>query len=301
METFRRLVLDDKTSFDQLLRELQPETSDLTFTNLFMWQYSYGLQVMYDHALDYWILWADPPNAKWKKFFLPPVGDWNNLDKLREVFKIMEKWAVNQNFEFLIRRAPKRLFETLSKIEPNLIAKEERRTFDYLYNSSDLINLAGRKYHGKRNHLNQFLRKYQWEYSKLNQELVQECLDLKTDWFDIKKRPGKELTDEERAMARVLDKFAVLRVVGGVIKIEGKIQALAVGERLNSNTAVIHIEKANIEYDGMYTAINQQFAANCWSEYEFINREEDMGIEGLRKAKLSYKPVKLVEKFSIQY
>ena len=297
MGTFRTLSIEDKPVIDRMLDVLQPEISDLTFTNLFMWQKSYGLQVFYHPSLDFWFIWCKPP--KWINFFLPPIGDWGSPEKLKEAVHFMTEWAREENFPFLMRRTPKGLAEAMVKADPALQMKEDCNTADYLYSSSELINLAGRKFHGKRNHLNQFLRKYQWEYLPMDAKLAAECLQLQTDWFYVTPAADRELSEEDEAMALVLANFEALQITGGVIKVDGKISALAVGEELNTNTAVIHIEKANTEFDGMFPAINQQFAANCWSGYEFINREEDMGIEGLRKAKQSYNPVKLVEKFNV--
>lgn len=298
MLTFRQLTLEDKLCFDRILDQLQSETSDLTFTNLFMWKHNYGLQFYYDPTLDYWILFAKPPLPKWKPFFLPPVGDWSDLGKLESALQIMETIANDEKMEFRIRRAPRRLLEAFQTINPNFSFKEERYTYDYVYRSADLIQLAGRKYHSKRNHLNQFLRKYHSEFQLMNAEIAQECLALETEWFNIS-RKRELLSDEEWAMATIFNNFQELNLKGAVIRVEGQIQALSVGERLNRNMAVIHIEKANTEFDGIYAAINQQFAQESWSELEFINREEDMGLEGLRKAKLSYNPERLVEKFSI--
>lgn len=298
MKSFRKLSLDDKPSFDRIFKQLQPETSDLTFTNLYMWQHSYGLKVFYEPDLDFWFLWAKPPT--WISFFLPPVGDWGNQAKVAEALRLIKDWSRAENSELLIRRAPKQLVEVLSQVDPMLEYLEDRKTFDYIYNPNDLIHLAGRRFHGRRNHLNQFLRKYQWEYSPLTPALVEDCLNLETDWFNIKQNSGRKLKEEEQAMAVVLHNFQNFHLHGGVIKVDGKIQALAVGEKLNKNTAVIHIEKANIEFDGIYIAINQQFTLHTWADCEFINREEDMGIEGLRKAKLSYNPVKMIEKFSVK-
>jgi hypothetical protein len=162
-----------------------------------------------------------------------------------------------------------------------------------------LTDLAGRRYHGKRNHLNQFLRKYQWEYLPMTPELARECLELNTEWFNLHSTPDHPLSDEDHAMKELLENFEVLSVTGAVLKVDSKIEALAIGEALNHNTAVIHIEKANTVIDGAYTAINQKFAAAELSGFEFINREEDMGIAGLRQAKLSYHPIQLVEKYVI--
>lgn len=296
MLPFRRLKLEDKPNFDRILKNMQPKTSDLTFTNLFMWQCNYGLEVSYIEDLDYWILMAKPPHPKWKPFFLPPVGDWGNRAALDRAYRLMGETAAAEKFELQLRRVPEPLATGLCQIDPGLATKLEKNTSDYLYSASDLINLAGRKYHSKRNHLNKFLRQYNWEYQAMTPEVVQECLSIESPWFDVR---NPEPCTEDEAMAMVLRNFQFLGVVGGVIKVDGVIQALTVGERLNRNTAVIHIEKANTEYDGAYAAINHEFAAKEWAEMEFINREEDMGIEGLRKAKQSYYPVRMAEKFTV--
>lgn len=296
MLQFKKIGLEDKPSFDGILNVLQPETSDLTFTNLFMWQCNYGLEAAYLKELDYWLLMAKPPHPKWKPFFLPPVGDWSNRSALKEAYRLMRETADAERFEIQLRRVPETLATALREINPELSVKLERNTADYLYTSDDLINLAGRKYHSKRNHLNKFLRQYNWEYQKMTPEIVTECLSLKSDWFDVR---NPEPCSEDEAMATVLKNFKSLGIIGGIIKVEGVIQAVSVGEMLNKNTAVIHIEKANTEYDGSFTAINHEFAAREWAKSEFINREEDMGIEGLRKAKLSYYPIKMVDKFTV--
>ncbi len=296
MLSFRRIKLEDKPSFDRILNVLQPETSDLTFTNLFMWECNYGLLVSYLEDLDYWLLMAKPPHPKWKPFFLPPVGEWSNQAALKEAYRLMVETAVAEKFGFQMRRVPQALEAALRQINPELSAKLERNTSDYLYAATDLINLAGRKYHSKRNHLNKFLRQYNWEYQAMTPELATACLNLETAWFNI---TNPEPCSENEAMAIVLRNFEFLGVAGGAVKVDGVIQSITVGEKLNRNTAVIHIEKANTELDGAYAAINHEFAVRQWEGLELLNREEDMGIEGLRKAKLSYYPVRMVEKFTL--
>ena len=126
--------------------------------------------------------------------------------------------------------------------------------------------------------------------------MVKACLNLETAWFNLK---IPEPNNEESAMITILENFEYLGLSGAVIKVDGIIQAVTVGERLNWNTAVINLEKANTDIEGIYAIVNQQFAANQWAELEFINREEDMGIEGLKKAKLSYYPIRMVEKYTV--
>lgn len=298
MLSFRKISLEDKPSFDRILNVLQPEASDLTFTNLFMWQCNYGLLVSYLKDVDYWLLMAKPPYPEWKPFFLPPVGDWNNQIALKKAFDLMVETATAEKFDLKLRRVPQPLEAALRQINPELAVKLESNTSDYLYASADLINLAGRKYHSKRNHLNKFLRQYNWEYQAMTPELAGECLNLATSWFDVR---NPEPCGENEAMATVLRNFETLGVTGGVIKVDSAIQSITVGEKLNRNTAVIHIEKANTDLDGAFAAINHEFAAREWAELEFINREEDMGIEGLRKAKQSYYPVRMVEKYTVSF
>ncbi|MCL6590790.1 MAG: phosphatidylglycerol lysyltransferase domain-containing protein [Firmicutes bacterium] len=292
------LGLENRDSFRRLQSLLKTEISDLTFTNLFMWQLSFGLRPSYLEAVDYWLLLAQPP--RYAPFFLPPLGDWSDLDRLKKALEKMDEIAAHGQWEFLMKRAPRRLALALRQIDPSLQLKEDRRTFDYIYRSGDLITLSGRKYHSKRNHISQFRRKYtSWEYRRIDAEVLAEILALNVDWFYIREDGDREQTDEEQAMTLVMKNFKALDVVGGVIMIDGRIQAIAVGEPLNQDTAVIHIEKANTDFEGIYAVINQQFTADYFKDFQFINREEDLGLEGLRKAKLSYHPAFLVEKFKI--
>jgi hypothetical protein len=292
MESFRELTIDDKKDFDRVLALIQPEISDFNFSNLWMWSQTYGLTVRFLPELDYWLLLAQPP--KWKPFFFAPLGDWSDDSRLRMVFRELKQIARAAQMQFLLHRTPRFFLERLLKLEPDLQYLEDRNTDDYLYATESLVQLGGRKLHSKRNQLNQFLRKYQWSYQAMDREVVAECLKLETDWFNL-----KAANDENEAMLRLLRNFASLGVAGGVIRINGQIQALTVGEPLNRDTAVIHIEKANTDYDGIYAAINQHFVANQWPRMTWINREEDLGLEGLRRVKLSYQPVRLVEKYNI--
>ena len=108
-----------------------------------------------------------------------------------------------------------------------------------------------------------------------------------------------DLLSEDYAVHMALTHFEELDYRGGAIKIDGRIEAFSLGEALNENTAVIHIEKANPEIPGLYTAINQMFCSNAWAETEFMNREQDLGVEGIRKAKESYLPHHMINKYTI--
>lgn len=298
MLNFRELTLNDKASMDRLLNKVQPELSDYTFTNFYMWRHTYGLQVAYDESLDCWFLLARP--KRWKSFFFAPIGDLSDDEKLKAAADKMFEYCENHKMQFFCRRVPEKFMLQMKALGVGIHYREDRNTFDYVYNTSDLITLSGRKLHGKRNHLNQFLRNYSWEYQPMDATVLEECLKLETDWFNLyTAEKDRKISGETRAMQELMNNFTTLGLVGAVIRIGGNIEALTVGEKLNATTAVIHIEKANIEFKGIYAAINQQFVANQWPDTLLINREEDMGIEGLRQAKLSYNPVALVKKFNI--
>jgi hypothetical protein len=292
MDIFKELTLADKPRFDRILQQIQPEISDFSFSNLFMWTKIYGLQAAYLPDYDYWLLLAKP--EKWKPFFFAPLGDWSDREKLAIVFNLLRQAAKEEGMQLLLRRVPERMLNILRELDSTLQYREDRNAFDYLYPGRSLAQLSGRKLHSKRNHLNQFLRKYQWVYQPITPEILKECLALEEPWFNLKNNSG-----EDEAMFRMLSCFFELKVKGAVIRVDDRICGIAVGEQLNRNTAVIHIEKGNTEIDGIYAAVNQQFVVNQWSGMEYINREEDMGMEGLRKVKLSYQPVKLIKKFTV--
>jgi hypothetical protein len=174
----------------------------------------------------------------------------------------------------------------------------EREIWDYLYRTKDLIELRGRKYQQKRNHINRFRQDYQFSYNSLTPEDVQGCIELYHQWAADKKN-SPEIEEERLALKEALENFSALALKGGVIRVEGKIQAFAIGSRLNKNTALIHFEKANPEFSGIYAAINQFFVKNEWPNTKYINREDDMGIPGLRQSKKRYHPLCMIEKYLV--
>lgn len=169
---------------------------------------------------------------------------------------------------------------------------------DYIYSTPELIELKGKKYHKKKTHLNRFIERYAFTYESLSDENLHELITTYQTWFGkISDTASDGLRNEYVGIIESLKQFPKLDFKGGILRVEGKIIAFSFGEPLNANTAVIHIEKADIEYQGAYQAINREFLAHEWSAFPLVNREEDLGIEGLRKAKQSYQPLFLQTKF----
>jgi hypothetical protein len=179
-------------------------------------------------------------------------------------------------------------------------AQLDRDQSDYVYLAEDLIKLSGKRFHGKKNHLNKFRKTTRHTYKPLDHETVECVLEMQESWCQLRDCQTDEgLMNEDRAIFEALTHFDRLDYVGGAIVINEVVEAFSLGEKLNPDTAVIHIEKANPEIPGLYAAINQMFAQGAWSGVTYINREQDLGLEGLRKAKESYNPHHMIDKYIV--
>ena len=290
---FKPIDIEDRDFIHEILWRYQPQTSELTFTNLFIWRSHYGIQ--WSVYQDWLIILSTTNNGF---FAFPPIGPPLRLDAVRLLLQWLKK--ERKENEPRIERADKILISEIQGAT-DLLIEPTREHFDYVYRSEDLIQLAGRKYHSKRNHIYQFQRKYSFTYSPLNQELVKSCLALAESWCEWHRcEEDLNLSDEWEAARQALNHFEDLKIEGGVIQIENKVEAFALGELLNQQTGVVHIEKANPEIPGLYALINQQFCERLWRSVPYVNREQDLGEPGLRKAKESYYPHHLEEKFTIR-
>lgn len=178
----------------------------------------------------------------------------------------------------------------------------ERDNFDYIYKREDLSTLSGKKYHSKRNHISSFSKKYNWVYESLSDNNKQDFLDFSEKWYyDRADAFDEGLAAEQKALSEILNSNVGINFKGALIRIDGKVVAATLGSPINSKVFDIHFEKADAHYLTAYAVINREFALRELSKYEYINREDDLGIEGLRRAKLSYKPEILLEKYSMIY
>lgn len=176
----------------------------------------------------------------------------------------------------------------------------DRDNSDYVYATKNMIRLSGNRYHTPKNHINRFSKHHVWEYQPLTADLISECLRVQEEWCLSKNcSESHGLINEDRAINEALTHFGQLKYQGGVIRVGGKVEAFTLGELLNPETVVIHIEKANPDLPGLNPLIQQQFLLHTWSHIPWVNREQDLGIEGLRKSKMSYHPEFLVEKFRL--
>lgn len=288
----REIFLEDKHIFDDFFKKHPQITSELTFTNIFSWRKIYKNKI--SRLNEHLIIFEEFGG---KKTCLQPVGD---DDGMSVVIKTCLDYLNNSGPGGVIERVGE---DMVKKISDDGIFKieEDRNNFDYVYSVNELINLSGDKFHDKKNLLNQFKRKYQYRYFSMTDSIIDRCIHFEHEWCEEKDCEKKEgLNKENCAVLEMLKNFKALNIKGGVIEVDGKFVAITMGERLNEDTFVVHIEKAKSSITGLYQAINNEFLKNEANEFKFVNREQDLGFEGLRKAKLSYNPVKMVKKYSIR-
>jgi hypothetical protein len=291
--SFKPLEIGDREFIHPRLWAYQPMTSELTFTNLFIWRGHYHLS--WSLADDCLVFLSDPPAGPW---FFPPIGPSPRVDICRRLLAWLQKTrGVTDPY---LSRADGRLREELTR-GGGFIEEADRDHFDYVYQTADLIHLSGRDYQQKRNHLNNFQRSNRHTYEPLTPDHLEACLHLAQEWCEIRRcEEDLNLMEEWGAVKEALVHFQDLGLAGGVVFVGGRLESFTVGEKLNSETAVIHLEKANPEIRGLYAAINQSFLESAWLDTPWVNREQDLGEPGLRKAKLSYHPHHLEEKFTLR-
>lgn len=221
--------------------------------------------------------------------------------QLAQVLNKMADWFVGHNKKFRLKGISAEFAARLQQLFPGKYSmKEDRNNFDYVYLAENLIELTGRKFGAKKNHLNYFLTHYpDYRYLPMTEELIPDCIASAVEWYE--RRGDSSLDYEKFAVLEALNNFKYLGFQGGVIELYGKVEAFSCGEPLNDDTAVIHLEKGNAEIRGLYQMINREFARHAWSQMTYINREEDMGIEGLRRAKKTYNPIKMIAKYEVTF
>jgi hypothetical protein len=202
--------------------------------------------------------------------------------------------------DFLLKGATKKMMDKINRDCPGRYRFiYDEYNSEYIYSAQDLIELKGKKYHSKRNHINTFLKNYDPVLEEYSPKYRDECLELQRTWAAEKEQDEREAREELESIERTLDNYEVLGLRGCVVKIGGEVAAFSFGEQRCNETVIIHIEKAKSGFGGLYAYINREFAANFWSHCKYINREEDMGVPGIRKAKLSYHPVFMLDKYDI--
>lgn len=294
MLDFRKAELSDKLLVDEYLRKSDFRGCEYTFGNLLMWSDHYNTEIAFADGFCY-----EKTGSGDDTMFIYPYGG----DDMRTAIANIEEYAAENALKMTIC-ANKDIMGKIIDLFPKARAELYRDFCDYVYLADDLENLKGKKFHAKRNHLNRFFEN-DWSYEPMNSANIPECLSMNECWraenvADNSDDYEDKLT-ELKVVERSLRMFDDLGYTGGVLRVNGEVQAFTFGERSAADTFVVHVEKALRTYQGAYTAINREFVKSLGGRYKYIDREEDTGADNLRKAKMSYNPVFLEEKFLITF
>jgi hypothetical protein len=286
--SFQPVTLGLQAAYRERYDKTPELASDYTFVNLWGYAEAYGLEVAFCDEL-VWIRQNRPMTCFWA-----PVGPWDKVD-----------WSdcidcLPEGKTFI--RVPR----SLAKAWRDGLGADpvpDRDNWDYVYLVPELVNLPDRRFAKKRALLEEFKDKYDWHYQEMGPDCVEQALELQDHWCHWRDcEANGTLEKENEAIHRTLQHWDDIGcLTGGALHVNGRMAAYTVAEALNADTAVIHFEKGDTSFTGVYQAVNQMFLENSGGNYTWVNREQDLGDEGIRKAKLSYNPADFLEKYTVRF
>lgn len=274
---FRKVVPEDKELFDKY-KSRTSKYSENSFVTLYLWDKYYNLYLCEEDGFLFIRFTIEGKNQ-----YLFPMGEGDRREAFEKVMaeedKITLRFITEEQKEFIEKNFQGEFAFTLRD-----------DLCDYVYETNRLMNFSGKKLHGKKNHVNYFEKTYAYTYETVTEDVaIGECKPLLLKWVDDKTKNLNPI--EHDAMEKIFDNYSIFNLTGGIIRIDGEIVAMTFGERLTDDTLLVQVEKAKEDIRGAYPMICKLFLENEWSDTTFVNREEDMGLEGLRKAKESYCPI----------
>ena len=262
--------------------------STYNFTNMFMWAES---GITYDVVEDCLVLFFQGENRPVSASY--PIGSGDKAEAIRKV----SAYIKNEGLTPVFRNLSEEMAEDMRTLFSGCFTFiEDRNDADYIYETDKLIRLTGKSLHGKRNHYNYFKKTYEYEYKTLTQKEMPACLAVYDRWVSEKEELRWSGGSRE-ATKRLLENFEALSVRGGGIYMNGELMAFSIGEQVSPDMVLVHLEFA-ADYRGLFNVINSDFLSHEWAGFTYVNREEDMGLAGLRQAKLAYRPTRLLNKYN---
>jgi uncharacterized protein len=279
---FKPVGLEDRDIIKSYLDAHPTGVCEMNFPNIFIWKDSE--RPRYTILNGNLCVLLEPTFEP--AYFLPPAGG-------NEILKTVTTCLHHAP---RLSRVPE---EFVQKCGAAFRVEEDRNNFDYVYLREDLAELKGKKFDGKRNRTRKFESSFAHAYERLRREHADDCRRLLNQWFEEKGNGDPYMKAEKDAILEALAQFEDLGLLGAVVTVAGRVEAFTFGMRLTDDTAVIQIEIANPAFPGLAQWINREFVRREWSAFRSINREQDVGVPGLRKAKLSYQPDHLVKKYNL--
>lgn len=288
MLEFRKPEISDKQWVDECFSKVKSVNCEYAFGNCYVWNTIYSTLIC--RYNDFFI-------CRWGRgdeiMYSLPIGEGDFADAVNAIIEDAKSLGVTPS----IYGVTEEYENKLNLLFPDKFTFEyDDGNYDYIYSVENLAALSGKKYHSKRNHITNFKKNNpDWSFEVIDENNIGECIELHSQWINSRE-DDSDYSFEFEAVLTAIENFEALGFVGGLIRVSGKPIAFTFGERRNDDVFITHFEKAPADIQGAYAIINQEFAKNCLSGYKYVNREEDLGIEGLRKAKQSYKPEFLLKK-----
>lgn len=292
MKPFKKLTINDREIIQHFTMHSERMSADMLFANICGWQHLTNMS--YTIIEDMLIMRG---NMNGSFIYSLPIGHGNLRFVLMQILEETE----NLGMQCSIFGVPEDKLEEIERAMPkhfDFYAEDSKS--DYIYKRESLVTLAGKKLQPKRNHINKFHRTYpDAQFRELTEEFIPACKQLEYTWNQEHNDNDSYIskTDELTFTNFILDNFQALGLRGGILLVNGNVAAFTIGGAINDHTFDICVEKADVRYDGAYAVINHLFASSLPEKFIYINREEDMGIEGLRHAKQSYHPEILLKKY----
>ncbi|NMM63845.1 DUF2156 domain-containing protein [Clostridium sp. P21] len=295
MMNFKKLTLEDKDLFQRYTSPYTFLSCEYSFTTLYIWKDACDVKyTIYKNALI-----IKKRDFEGKYHFIQPLG--YKKEDLKDIIEVLIKYKEENNIKYLFKDLEESFICEIKALFSNIddfYIKEDRDNFDYLYEAKRLMSLSGKKLHGKKNHYNNFVKNYEYEVVEIKGEkVIRDVIEKAQQLYEEREDEDCMLYYELQAIKDIVSNMNKFLLKGIAVYVNGKLEAFSIGEKLNKDLAVIHIEKANKNINGMYSFINRTFIEKCFNDVKIVNREQDLGLEGLRKAKMSYYPLKLEKKF----
>jgi hypothetical protein len=296
---FKKLSLEDKNNIDKYIYPYKFMSCEYSFTSLYIWKDACDIQyTIYKQAL---ILKKKDFDGNYH--FMQPLG--YNKEDLGEIIETLKAYREENHMKYLFKDLEENFIEEFNVLlnEKNeFYIQEDRDNFDYLYEAKKLMTFSGKKLHSKKNHYNSFTKTYNYEVVEITDErVINDVIGAAQKWYEETDEKDIKLYYELLAIKNIVNNMDLLKLNGVAVYVDGKVAAFSIGESLSEKLAVIHIEKGDKNINGIYSFIAKTLVDKCFNDSEIINREQDMGIAGLRKSKMSYYPLKLEKKFILSF
>lgn len=293
MLDFRKVTADDKCWITECIEKGSTDGACYCFGNLFCWGEQYGLEIA---ELEGMCLLRSVYEGRISYAYPSGSGDIKNA-----VIAMMED-AKTAGQPFRMHQLLENNKKELENLFPDVFSfRYDRDASEYVYLVKNMQELAGKKLHGKKGHVNAFFRKHEdVRCDPITADNIHLCLEIAQSWLSEKDSEDDSLVHEYAAIEKAVNNFSLLGFMGAVLYADGKPVAFTMGERIKNNTFCTHYEKTVPEYRDAFPVINNGFSKLMLDGFEYVNREEDTGSEGLRKAKLSYYPEFLLDKYTLR-